>query len=68
MKLYMKTGIRKFARKSGILRLLPGDFEHLDDSLPSMSDQFFSAKGQVIRARAAFHEGKSPYWLAASCR
>ena len=51
LKLYMKTGIRKFARKSGILRLLPGDFEHLDDSLPSMSDQFFSAKGQVIRPR-----------------
>ena len=26
LKLYMKTGIRNFARKSGILRLLPGDF------------------------------------------
>ena len=51
LKLYMKTGIRKFARKSGLLGLLPGDFEHLDNSLPSMSDQFFSAKGQVIRPR-----------------
>ena len=51
MKLYMKTGIRKFVRSSGLLRRLPGDFEHLDDSLPSMSDQFFSAAGQVVRPR-----------------
>ncbi len=51
MKLSMKTGLRKFARNSGLMRLLPGDFEHLDDNLPALSDQFFAAEGQVVRPR-----------------
>ena len=51
LKLSMKSGIRKFVRSSGFLRLLPGDFEHLDDSLPVLSDQFFAAEGQVVRPR-----------------
>ena len=53
LKLSMKTGIRNFARSTGLLRLLPGDFEHLDDSLPALSDQFFTANGQVVRPRRA---------------
>ncbi len=49
-KLYRKSGAQTLARKSGLLGLLPGDQEYLDESLPPLSDEFFVADGQVITA------------------
>jgi glycolate oxidase iron-sulfur subunit len=49
-KLYRKSGIQSVARRSGLLSILPADAEHLDASLPELSDNFFLANGQVIRA------------------
>jgi glycolate oxidase iron-sulfur subunit len=49
-KLYRKSGMQSVARRSGLLSILPGDAEHLDASLPELSDHFFLANGQVIRA------------------
>ncbi len=49
-KLYRKTGAQTVARKTGLLGILPGDQQHLDESLPELSDNFFVADGQVISA------------------
>ncbi len=49
-KFYRNSGMQSIARKTGLLGMLPGDQEYLDDSLPPLSKDFFVADGQVITA------------------
>lgn len=63
-KLYRKSGMQSVARRTGLLSILPGDAEHLDASLPELSDHFFLADGQVIRAMG---ERRARVALLAGC-
>lgn len=63
-KLYRKSGAQSLARKSGLLGILPGDSEYLDESLPEMSDNFFIADGRVIPAKG---ERRARVALLAGC-
>ncbi len=51
LKLYQKTGIRSLATSTRLLRLLPGRLQQLDKNIPNLSQRFFQARGQVIRAQ-----------------
>lgn len=63
-KLYRKSGAQKLARKSGLLGVLPGDQEYLDQSMPTMSESFFKADGQVIPAQG---ERRAKVAMLAGC-
>ncbi|MDP6822487.1 MAG: heterodisulfide reductase-related iron-sulfur binding cluster [Dehalococcoidia bacterium] len=47
LRLYQKSGLQAFARKTGAVRLAPGG--SLEKYLPKLSDRFFVTSGQVIR-------------------
>lgn len=63
-KLYRKSGAQSVARKTGLLGILPGDSEHLDESLPELSDRFFLADGRVVPAKG---ERRAKVALLAGC-
>ncbi len=50
-KLYRKSGMRMIARGTGLLKILPGDAQSLDDYLPDLSEEFFVADGRVVEAQ-----------------
>ena len=47
IKLYRRTGIRKFARATKLIDILPGNQRTLDDYLPALDTPFFAAKNQT---------------------
>jgi len=47
LRLYQKSGLQAFARKTGAVRLAPGG--SLEKYLPKLGDRFFITSGQVIR-------------------
>ena len=49
MRLYQRLGVQKAMRRSGILRLLPGNMGELEESLPELPSEVFKAEGQVYR-------------------
>ena len=51
MRLYQRLGVQKAMRKSGLLRLLPGNMGELEESLPDLPSEVFRAQGQVYRAQ-----------------
>ncbi len=53
LKLYQKTGLRTVARRTGLLKLLPGDAGLADEYLPELSNNFFVPKGQAFPAKGA---------------
>ena len=63
MRLYQRLGMQSVMRKSGLLRLLPGNMGDLEESMPSLPSDVFKARGQVypaqgeVRARVALLAG-----------
>ena len=51
MRLYQRLGVQGLVRKSGLLRLLPGNMGELEDSLPVLPSESFKADGQEYHAR-----------------
>jgi glycolate oxidase iron-sulfur subunit len=47
LRLYQKSGLQTFARKTGAVRLAPGG--SLEKYLPKLGDKFFVTSGQIIR-------------------
>ncbi|MFW6195436.1 MAG: (Fe-S)-binding protein, partial [Chloroflexota bacterium] len=62
LRLYQRSGLRGLARRSGILKFIPGG--SLERNLPRLSDKFFTAQGQVIRAQG---ERRARVTLLAGC-
>jgi len=63
MRMYQLSGLQKMVRKSGVLKMLPGDLAEMESSMPTLPRSVFEAKGQVIspkgekRARVALLSG-----------
>ncbi|MDA0770165.1 MAG: (Fe-S)-binding protein [Chloroflexi bacterium] len=63
MRMYQLSGLQNMVRKTGVLRLFPGDIAEMESSLPVLPRSVFEAKGQVIpaqgkkRARVALLSG-----------
>ena len=64
VRLYQRSGLETFVRKSGILRLFPGRLDRIAQLTPKMEKPFFGGElGKVIpavgerRHRVAFHAG-----------
>ena len=51
MRLYQRLGVQKAMRKSGLLKLLPGNMGELEESLPELPSEIFKARGQHYRAK-----------------
>ena len=51
MRLYQRLGVQKAMRKSGLLKLLPGNMGELEESLPQLPSEVFKARGQHYRAK-----------------
>ena len=51
MRLYQRLGVQKAMRKSGLLKLLPGNMGDLEESLPQLPSEVFKARGQYYRAK-----------------
>lgn len=63
MRMYQLSGLQKMVRKTGVLKLFPGDLAEMESSLPVLPTSIFKARGQVIpaqgekRARVAILSG-----------
>ena len=64
MRLYQRLGVQKAMRKSGLLRLLPGNMGELEESMPALPSEVFKAQGQVYRAQG---ERKARVALLSGC-
>ena len=64
MRMYQRFGVQKVMRKSGLLKLLPGNMGELEDSMPTLPTEVFKASGQVYRARG---EVKAKVALLSGC-
>lgn len=64
MRLYQRMGLQKAMRKSGLLRLLPGNMGELEDSMPDLPSEVFRAQGQVYPAQG---ERKARVALLSGC-
>ena len=53
MRFYQRFGMRRAMRRSGLLRLLPGNMGELEDSLPELPSEVFKAQGQEYAAKGA---------------
>jgi glycolate dehydrogenase iron-sulfur subunit len=63
LRLYQRSGLQKFARGSGLLRLLR--LEELEQLAPRISDRFFTPRDQAWRA--ATLERKATVFMHAGC-
>lgn len=64
MRLYQRIGLRTAMRKSGLLKLLPGNMGELEDSMPELPSEVFKARGQVYPAQG---ERKARVALLSGC-
>ena len=64
MRLYQRLGLQKAMRKSGLLRLLPGNMGELEESMPALPTEVFKAQGQLYSARG---EVKARVALLSGC-
>ncbi len=64
MRLYQRLGVQKAMRKSGLLKLLPGNMGELEESLPQLPSEVFKARGQHYRAKG---EVKARVALLSGC-
>ena len=51
MRMYQRLGLQRIIRKSGLLKLLPGNMGELEDSMPTLPSEVFKASGQLYRAK-----------------
>lgn len=51
MRLYQRLGLQTAMRKSGLLKLLPGNMGELEDSMPQLPSEVFRAQGQLYPAQ-----------------
>jgi glycolate oxidase iron-sulfur subunit len=51
MRLYQRSGLQRMVRKSGLLRLMPGNLAEMESSLPALPASVFEARGQVVPAQ-----------------
>ncbi len=51
IRLYQRSGLQRLLRTSRVLKLLPGNVDALEASLPTIPSRFFRATGQVIPAQ-----------------
>ena len=52
MRLYQRLGVQKAMRKSGLLKLLPGNMGELEESLPKLPSEVFKAQGRCTGRKA----------------
>ncbi len=64
MRLYQRIGLQTVIRKSGLLKLLPGNMGELEDSMPELPSEVFKAQGQVYKAQG---ERKARVALLSGC-
>lgn len=64
MRLYQRIGLQTVMRKSGLLKLLPGNMGELEDSMPELPSEVFKAQGQVYKAQG---ERKARVALLSGC-
>ena len=64
MRLYQRLGVQTVIRKSGLLRLLPGNMGELEGSMPELPSEVFKAQGQVYHAQG---ERKARVALLSGC-
>ena len=64
MRLYQRLGLQTAMRKSGLLKLLPGNMGELEDSMPELPSDVFKAQGQVYPAQG---ERKARVALLSGC-
>ena len=64
MRLYQRLGLQTAMRKSGLLKLLPGNMGELEGSMPELPSDVFKAQGQVYPARG---EWKARVALLSGC-
>lgn len=64
MRLYQRFGVQKAMRKSGLLKLFPGNLGELEDSLPELPSEVFKAQGQEYAAKG---ERKARVALLSGC-
>lgn len=64
MRLYQRLGVQKAMRKSGLLKLLPGNMGELEESMPQLPSEVFKAQGQVYAAEG---ESKARVALLSGC-
>ena len=57
MRLYQRLGVQTAIRKSGLLRLLPGNMGELEGSMPELPSEVFKAQGQVYHAQVSERRG-----------
>ena len=64
MRIYQKVGMHKLVSALKVLHLIPGNLGSLHDSMPRISDKFFSADGQTYHP---FGEPKKTVGLLSGC-
>ena len=50
MRIYQKSGLQSFIRRSGVLKALPGGLESMEAQMPVMGDRFFAPRSRVFPA------------------
>ena len=51
LRLYQRSGLRGLVRRTGVLRLLPGGLDALEEAAPQVPASAFHARGQLFRPR-----------------
>ena len=51
MRLYQRSGLQNMVRRTGLLRLMPGNLADLEGSMPALPSTYFHARGQVVPAQ-----------------
>ena len=46
---YQRSGVRDITKKIGVMKALPKRYTYLDESLPTMGEDFFQADGRVVK-------------------
>ncbi len=48
---YQRSGLRNATKKVGVMKVLPNRYEHLDESMPVMGQDFFVSDGRVLKPK-----------------
>ena len=46
---YQRSGVRDITKKIGMMKALPKRYTYLDESLPTMGEEFFQADGRIVK-------------------
>ena len=64
MRFYQHSGLQRLVRRSGLLRLMPGNLTRMEAQMPVMGSRFFDAGGQLYPARG---ERRTTVGLLSGC-